>query len=119
MASKVKWIQLSDLHIGSEFSKWTDNTLRSKFIKVLKEDIKNLDFILITGDIIHRGEYRDFDNVNNAKKFLEDLKTICSRIIICPENHDYVRNKIRFALLNQWKKENKESKIQQQEDYSK
>ncbi|MCH5320189.1 MAG: metallophosphoesterase [Eubacterium sp.] len=118
MTSNVKWIQLSDLHIGSEFSKWTDSTLREKFTKILNEDIKNLDFILITGDIIHRGEYNNLDNVNNAKEFLDDLKTICDRIIICPGNHDYIRNKSRFTLLNQWKEENNESKIQQQEYYA-
>lgn len=60
MANKdIRWIHISDLHIGNNGNKWLDDTLQKDFIYYLENDVGRIDFILITGDIIDQGKYNN------------------------------------------------------------
>lgn len=105
MSEIIRWMQLSDLHIGSPDYRWTDNTLKEQLQRMLKDrSIPPLEFIIITGDIIHRGEMNNKAYVEELNKFLDVLSPF-AKIIITPGNHDYRRNKPRFELLAAWGKE--------------
>lgn len=70
------------------------------FIYYLKNDIGRIDFILITGDIIDKGQYDNINLVKQAKSFLNSLKDVVNdHIIFAIGNHDYQREEARFAIL--------------------
>jgi 3',5'-cyclic-AMP phosphodiesterase len=74
----MKIIQLSDIHVGSQFQE-------SVFEKVLKEvnDLKP-DTILITGDLTNEGLVSEYEK---CKKHISRL--YCNKIITISGNHDY------------------------------
>ena len=104
MANKdIRWIHISDLHIGNNGNKWLDDTLQKDFIYYLENDVGRIDFILITGDIIDQGKYNNIDLVNQTKSFLNSLINIVhNHIVFAIGNHDYQRNEARFATLKNW-----------------
>jgi len=117
MERDVRWIHISDLHIGSEKNKWIDNTIQKELVYYLKNDIGRIDFILITGDIINKGEYNDYGLRKYANNLISELKTISNNIIFCIGNHDYTRSEGRFKLLADWQR--KENKKKEEEDFAK
>lgn len=99
----IRWIHISDIHIGNKRNKWLDDTLQKDFIYYLKNDIGRIDFILITGDIIDKGQYDNINLVKQAKSFLNSLKDVVNdHIIFAIGNHDYQREEARFAILKNW-----------------
>jgi len=74
----LKLIQLSDIHVGSQFQE-------SKFNQVI-EEINELkpDAILITGDLTNEGLISEYEK---CKKIISKL--ICKKIITISGNHDY------------------------------
>jgi len=74
----LKLIQLSDIHVGSQFQE-------SKFNQVI-EEINELkpDAILITGDLTNEGLISEYEK---CKKLISKL--ICKKIITISGNHDY------------------------------
>ena len=74
----MKIVQLSDIHVGSQFQE-------SKFNQVLQEvnEIKP-DVVLITGDLTNEGLKSEYEE---CKKIL--LKLTCKKIITISGNHDY------------------------------
>lgn len=103
MSEDIRWMQLSDLHIGSPDYRWTDNTLKERFRHLMEEGcIPRLHFIIITGDIIHRGKMNNKGYVDELHKFLDILSPLADKIIVTPGNHDYQRNSPRFSLLADW-----------------
>ncbi len=108
MERDVRWIHISDLHIGSEKNKWIDSTIQKELVYYLKNDIGRIDFILITGDIINKGKYNNYELRTYANELLSELKKVSENIIFCVGNHDYLRSDGRFKLLADWQmKENK------------
>ena len=109
----ISWIQLSDLHIGSPYSKWTDSRLKERFDYLFREKIKRIDGIIITGDLIHQGQFDNADYQKELKEFLEVLRHFSENIIIVPGNHDYKRDETRLKILKEklkmsnlkWKKQ--------------
>lgn len=99
---KKRWLQLSDIHIGRSNNPWMDNAIRSRLIEFLEHDVAKIDFILITGDIIDKGQLNDEHLRKQAKELIDSLKTISERIIFAVGNHDYVRNEDREAHLVNW-----------------
>lgn len=107
----TRWIHLSDLHIGLPENQWVNDALQKELVYFLKNDIGRVDFILITGDIIHQGQYDKRKTVDITKKFFEKLKEITSNIVFCAGNHDYKRSFERYRILRDWEIEtNKKSK---------
>ena len=113
MSEDIRWMQLSDLHIGSQDYSWTDKTLKDKMRSLLEEGtILHLDFVIITGDIIHRGQMKDRGNVDELHSFLDILSSYAGKIIVTPGNHDYCRNDSRFRLLETWEQEKNKKNIE-------
>ena len=80
-----RWIQLSDLHLyGKSFDA---ASVRRHLIDFFKERQLECDYVFITGDIAHLGEY------NNAVDFVKELLGAISipnkaNILWCVGNHD-------------------------------
>lgn len=115
--NEIRWLHISDLHIGNPDSLWLDPTLRDR-LKGLLRIIGSIDFVLITGDVIHQGKYQDRDMVQQAEKLISEIKKFCPHIIFCIGNHDYVRDDARFTLLKDWEQKSLDEKIKQQENYA-
>ena len=115
--NEIRWLHISDLHIGNPDSLWLDPTLRDR-LKGLLRTIGSIDFVLITGDVIHQGKYQDRDMVQQAEKLISEIKEFCGHIIFCIGNHDYVRDDARFTLLKDWEQKSLDKKIKQQENYA-
>ena len=103
----IKWLQLSDLHIGSVSNRWTDKTIRQQLNNLFNEEIHTVDFVVITGDIIDKGQLNNQMNIDILIEFISILSDFTKRIIVTPGNHDYIRNELRTSLLEKWKKSNK------------
>ncbi len=100
----IRWLHISDLHLGSPKNKWLDTTLQDKFIEKIS-NIGRLDFILVTGDIIHQGQSDNHKYYTSAHNLFEKLSKICMHIVFALGNHDYSRDDSRFNLLKDWQKE--------------
>lgn len=99
----IRWLQISDLHIGKDNNKWKDGIIRKRILECIDDNMHPLDFVVITGDIFHKGQIND-DTIEIAKKLISELKEISERILFCIGNHDYVRTQKRYdylTLLNQ------------------
>ena len=108
-----RWIQISDLHIGKENNVWEDNIIRERMLKCIDDNMKPIDFMVITGDIFHKGKI-DRKNCELAKKLLLSLKQITPKIIFCIGNHDFERTTKRtdyLMLLNQEQDKNERGNI--------
>lgn len=99
----ISWIQLSDLHIGSSYYKWTSSRLKEKFEYLLQEKIKRVDGVIITGDLIDKGQFDNANYQTDLKNFLDVLRHFSENIIIVPGNHDYKIDDARLKILKDWK----------------
>ena len=116
--NEIRWLHISDLHIGSPDSPWTDNAMRVKLCTFIKEHIGSIDFILVCGDLIHQGQYDNVTFCQEAQSFFQDLQNIQKHIIICFGNHDYKRDRARYSLLKDWELLSQNEKKKQQQDFS-
>lgn len=114
----IRWIHLSDLHIGSKENKWIDDTLRKELIYYLENDLGRIDFILITGDIIHKGNFNDRNIYKQAEDFLGALSEKFEKIVYCIGNHDYQRENTRYELLQKWQLLDDKKKKEYEENYA-
>ncbi|MFB5600898.1 MAG: metallophosphoesterase family protein [Nitrososphaeraceae archaeon] len=74
----MKFVQISDLHIGSLFKQDSFNTL----VKEINE--LNPEAIIISGDLTDEGLIFQFKKVSDEIK-----KFTCPNVIVFPGNHDY------------------------------
>lgn len=109
----VKWIHFTDLHFSYPPDKYetdyNDEHLRSLLLKYI-EDIMpnqtNIDFIVIAGDCVDKGNYFH-DKVEDTKAFIADiqhkLNVSVDETYIVPGNHDLIRSDKRFKdVENFW-----------------
>lgn len=105
MDNKIKWIHLSDFHVGKdgyEEKKIFVHILT--YIKKLLENKFNPDFIFITGDIANHGLKNEYDVFLND--FLTPLIDILQlsewneKIFIVPGNHDLERRIVSQITTN-------------------
>lgn len=96
MLNKINILHLSDLHISDKCDsniQMIEETLISDIKKITETKNINLDAILVTGDIINKGESSAY---KKAKKLLEELAQNSAipkeHIIMVPGNHDIPRN---------------------------
>lgn len=109
----TRWIHLSDLHIGLSENQWVNDTLQKELVYFINNDIGRVDFILVTGDIIHQGQYDKKRTVDITRGFFEKVKEITPNIVFCAGNHDYKRSLERYRILRDWEIEtNKKSKAE-------
>jgi len=75
----MRFVQISDLHIGGLFKKDTFDTLVDEINNDLKPDV-----IIISGDLTDDGLFFQFEQAQQEIK-----KFTCKNLIIFPGNHDY------------------------------
>ena len=96
-----KILHISDIHISSKEDK-NHKMLRENLVKYVKEKVKNLDAVVITGDIVDRC---DLDAFPIGKGFIEELLKVAniskSNLVIVPGNHDMKRNSAIDRLLDE------------------
>lgn len=66
----MKWLHLSDLHFN--YKNYDSENLKSSLIKTLS-DIKDIEFIVITGDCIYQFD-RNPKNTDNLVDFIEKIR---------------------------------------------
>lgn len=108
----IKWMQLSDLHIGHR-STYSEKS-REDLLKYLKENEMDIDYVFITGDIIFAKEVKnDHDRKLAYKKAYEyirdiylqlwpkdtDFEEIHMRVFVVPGNHDTIRDSAREGAV--------------------
>jgi len=98
--SSVKWVHFSDLHF--KYDDYNTTTMR----RSLKEYIKNysekygcFDYVVITGDICHQGEY-DKETVTFVSELIKLTGCQSKNVIIAPGNHDATRFRERKEILD-------------------
>lgn len=98
----IRILHLTDFHLNKRTLRDWNDFYKDAFIKKVKEfhDECNIDLVLFTGDLIDKGG-KDFDSATNAldsfeqniiKPIIETLNLDVSKFIICPGNHDIVRD---------------------------
>lgn len=103
MDNYIRWLHLSDLHMGHKDNPWLNSTLQERLQSLLEQEGK-INFILVTGDIIHQGQYADKHLCDQAATLFELLKKYCDHIVFSIGNHDYTRDDVRLNLLAGWEK---------------
>lgn len=84
----------------------------------MENDLGRIDFILITGDIIHRGNFNNRNIYKQAEDFLKALSEKFEKIIYCAGNHDYERESTRYELLQKWQLLDDKKKKEYEENYA-
>ena len=96
-------LHLSDLHInqeGERLSLIMDNLLID-----IEQEMKLVDdiIIVVTGDIVHRGNYKYRENaIVFFKKLKKILRNKIKDIYIVPGNHDKIRNPVDAKILQEY-----------------
>lgn len=116
MDTYIRWLHLSDLHIGRQDNPWLDSALQTRLEQLLEQEGR-FHFILITGDLIHQGQYHNGELQRQAKQLLELLQKYCEHIIFAIGNHDYIRNPSRLEMLTAWQKLDDKQKKKQEAEY--
>lgn len=111
--SKIKWIQLSDLHLGND-SAFSEKS-RKALLNYIREHDKEIDFVFITGDIIYAKNLKTEKEKKNAyyaaEEYIKELysliweddklfENLYKRVFIVPGNHDIMRNTARTSCIN-------------------
>lgn len=102
---KLRFIHMSDLHYRKEYADYGFEALigakqhpEVNIKKALREEIKvGLDFVLITGDLVHEGEEEDYKALSNLLK--SELGEV--PFILLPGNHDR-REAYRSVCCHDW-----------------
>ena len=101
-------LHLSDLHINQEGERLS--LLMENLLIDIKQEMELVDdiIVVVTGDIVHRGNYKYKENaIAFFKKLKEILKEKIKDIYIVPGNHDKVRNPIDAKIIQEYDFENK------------
>lgn len=116
--SKIKWIQLSDLHFGRN-SPFCQNS-REELRDFISKHRKDIDYMFITGDIIYAADattpQKKAKAYQDAERYLKDIcrslwgdsgldDNIHERVFIVPGNHDLIQNQARRSLINGLRKD--------------
>lgn len=94
---KINWLHLSDLHYGSNQQEWLWPIVKDKFfedVKILTEQIGEIDIVIFTGDITQSGDTQQFNNATaELYSLFEHLTKLGSEpcFISVPGNHDLLR----------------------------
>lgn len=84
----MKWLHFSDLHFRQ--SNYHISNLRSKLVSYVKKEFDDIDFIVITGDVMDKCQ-----EDSSLPQFICDLVSAagCEKkaLYICPGNHDLDR----------------------------
>ena len=107
----IKWLQLSDLHIGSVSNRWTDKTIRQQLNNLFNEEIHTVDFVVITGDIIDKGQLNNQMNIDSLIEFISILSDFTKRIIVTQETMTILGMNCEHLFLKNGKKAIRQKKM--------
>lgn len=106
----MKWMHISDIHFN--LKGYDAQNIRKQLLVKLKELALELDFILITGDILFKfgkGSWNQKEVIDYIKKMASTCGCSNRKIFICPGNHDVDRdNIIRNDLISNIREEKKD-----------
>ncbi len=111
----MRWLHISDLHIGPDGLPAEVEALMNRFLKDLKSKLSDepVDCIIFTGDLFNRGAWTS-SQTTDAQAILKDIYRECSlaggwewtdtepmtRLFYCPGNHDVLREAYRVSKNN-------------------
>jgi calcineurin-like phosphoesterase family protein len=93
-AEPIRWLHLSDFHMGKEGSRYAQLSMIEYILGEVEKRVKgghNLDLIFITGDLAnngHRQQYEDFYDIFYLPLFEKLGKNWQGKIFTVPGNHD-------------------------------
>ncbi len=88
----MRWLHISDIHFN--FKGYDSNNVKNKLVKKLEEIDIDVDFIIITGDIMYQynsDTKKRRELVKYIKLLAQKCNCRCSNIYLCPGNHDVSR----------------------------
>ncbi|MBR0621882.1 metallophosphoesterase family protein [Bacillus pumilus] len=96
---KLRFLQISDLHF--QFQNFNTYLMRDKLIEYLSELKKdsNFDFLLLTGDIAHRGNDYNEDLVEYLNNMIVEIELNKENVHLIPGNHDVSRDSTRTLII--------------------
>ena len=96
------WLLISDLHLKSEYTTWSQNVVLRDMVRDIQNRLTNVPpvkFIIVSGDLAHSGKAEQYLLVES---FLNDLLGILglnnSDVYIVPGNHDVNRSLRQLAF---------------------
>lgn len=100
----MKWLHLSDIHMGSELIPGADTQrLREQLLTYLAEEVGPVDWLFLTGDYRYCGQpntpeqaWHWIRRIANAVK----LSDISEQVCMAPGNHDIARSNVRKYLTD-------------------
>lgn len=107
----LRWLHLSDLHVGMSDQDWLWPTLKHAFYEDMETLIRvvgAIDLVIFSGDLVQRGVPEEFDQFENIViELWEKFKTWGSspKLIVLPGNHDLQRAATlspELRLLRRW-----------------
>ena len=111
MAVELKWLHLSDLHVGMTDQDWLWPTLKHTFyedMKLLHSHVGAWDLVIFSGDLTQKGSKEEFERLTEI--FSELWQRFSSwgfspKLIVLPGNHDIQRAahlSPELLLLRRW-----------------
>ncbi|GKU24074.1 hypothetical protein CFOLD11_09000 [Clostridium folliculivorans] len=99
---KFTLLHLSDLHIDNaddpNFA-IAREYLKNDLIKIIKEKRKQIDAVVISGDIINKGKLQSYDLAKNMIREIIDIAELSAdKVLIVPGNHDIARDNMVKVL---------------------
>jgi predicted phosphodiesterase len=97
---KLRFLQISDLHY--QFNNYSTLVMRDKLIDFLGELKGELgfDFLLLTGDISHRGDNYNQDIKEYLNEITSQMELSKENVHIVPGNHDIQRDDTRSLIID-------------------
>lgn len=124
MNNTISWLHISDIHFNIQ--NYDSEILREKLVSYIERNITDIDFIVISGDIVYQGGAYTKKLIN----FINDLIKACrlseNEIIIVPGNHDLKRSSVRTSIIKdiqsrpnyqQFDKEHLTTLLKEQKDF--
>lgn len=100
--SKFSWLLLSDLHLKSDYTVWSQRVVLRDMMRDIESRlpyIENLQFVIVSGDLAHGGKK---DQYSLVESFLVDLLRTTSLkssdLYVVPGNHDVDRDHSQLAF---------------------
>lgn len=99
----LRWLHLSDIHFN--FDNYETTWLRDRLLFKLNEFRGNIDFLVITGDLL----FQFGSTFSDVEKFLNNVISILEvsidNVFIVPGNHDFKRSFDRSVIIDGLKKD--------------
>ena len=113
MAEAIRWLHLTDLHMGMGGQKWLWPMMKERFhedLKKIHSDAGPWDLVLFTGDLVQKGSEEEYKKLDEAfGEIWSWFEEIGCRpeLLAVPGNHDLVRplgkkHKPTVAMLEKW-----------------